>query len=268
MASDLFVASLPQDLLNMLKDIPNFKYAYKQKSEKNHMSNKFLPFITDTSNPEAIFKSIIQRSKGLSERDIVVIYSSVVFLGISKIKSFISTLNAGLSSAEVLNAIAARYRQYEVPVEKFDYWKYILLNYGKAKIKHHEKYSLQELTIMLVSLVNISQDKLKEIGFNQNVELLSQFETESFNWKVDALLSTKFTPKAERVGFTSFTEFRAFVAYREENANSSLREIYPVYIKIDSKHITLEHYKDYRCIPPYENLESEKEEEPDDNIPF
>jgi hypothetical protein len=245
----------------------NYNPAYANFGAEKIMSNKFLPFITEDSNAESVFKAIIHRSKGIPEKDLISIYSAIMHLGAAKVKSYVSTLQQSLTSGEVLSAIASNYRTYSIPVAHLAFWKFIVLNYGYTKIKNFDNYSFQELSIMVAVLINFNEEKLETIGIDQNAILLSKYLENSFNWDIANLVNMKFTHKGKKVGFCSFTEFKAYVAYIQENHNNLMYEIYPVFITTSNEVVDEESYKRHLCESPYKNYKIPEEAE-DEDIPF
>ena len=101
------------------------------------MSNKFLPFITENSSPEAVFKALVQRSKGLSTKELGIIYSALISTGIENVKNYANALPNHVTTNEMYKEIVAKYRQFEIPHEHYSFWCFVLEFYGKTNIKNY-----------------------------------------------------------------------------------------------------------------------------------
>ena len=222
-----------------------------------HMSNKFLPFITEKSGLGTIFKALVQRSKGLSSRDLGIMYTAVVKFGIDKVKAFIATLPEDLPANEIFKNVINQYRPYEISVHEMNYWCCVLLNYGLKNIANKENYKMSELSVMFAVIAAIKPNKLVEINFEWNTDVLIELAAENYDCTVREMPHIKFAAKGKRIGFISSTEFKAFIASWLAEGNEGILEIMPVFIDKSALQVKSHHYSDKNCDGPYEVMPGE-----------
>ena len=227
------------------------------------MSNKFLPFVTNKSSADSIFKALILRSKGLSTRKITIVYSAILVLGIDKIKVKVSKLPEELSLTKILDELIKSYPQFEIAESEANFWNHVANFFGKENFKGSENYTNADISIMFSSLAVHSPQRLKEINYSFYTDTLTDWSKNSFDTEIDSLEQINFSSDYVRVGFRSFTEFKAYLALTI-SYGSSLLNICPVFI--DSSHSDdASKYRINNCFSPYEEEEWREEE---DEIPF
>jgi hypothetical protein len=211
---------------------------------------KFLPFITNQTGPESIFKALVQRSKGLSGKQLFIIYSAILVKGISEVQDYLKTLDANLTSNALYESVALKYQQLVIPVEQISYWGFILLNNDISKIKNFDAYSFNEISVMFSAMVTYCPEKLEEINFNCNPNLLV-LKSDEKGTLVSSLKNTVFAAKSKRIGFTSEIEFNAYLAYREYSYKEKDSEIFPVFINLPFESLSSGNYSNVYCVSPY-----------------
>jgi hypothetical protein len=224
------------------------------------VTNKFLPFVTNKSSADSIFKALILRSKGLSSRDMLIVYSAILVLGIDKIKVKVSKLPEELSSAKILDELVRSYPQFEIAESELNFWNYVLNFFGKENLKSSENYTDTEITIMFSSLAVHCPQKLKEINYPFYKDVLTDWSKSDFNIETDNLEQVNFSSDYVKVGFNSFTEFKAYLILKIVSDSSPLN-ILPVFLNSTSD----DKYKTNYCFSPYEEEEWREDE---DDIPF
>jgi len=224
------------------------------------MSYKFLPFVTENSSVESIFKSIVQRGKGLSDRQLSIIYSSILVLGIDKVKEKVNSMPDSLNSQKILEEIANSYPQYEIPVSQMEFWYYVLEFYGSQKIKNHIQYERTELKIMFTCIATYFPSKLKEIGFTEDYKILTDWCEEDFNVEIINLSKINFSSLSKKVGFYSLEEFKAYLSLCITSA-LPVTEIMPVVLGKTNKKNPCS-YLSTNSISPYTIYEGEKNNVP------
>lgn len=247
--------------------IPPYKWA-----EGGNMSNKFLPFITDNSGPETIFKALIQRSKGVSTKDLGVIYSALLVLGVSKVKNYASSLPSNLPAAELFSNLVTKYINLEIPIAQLNFWNEVLAFYGHSKIKSSDIFTNDEIAVMVTVLAKYKPELLPNVDFHWTNETLSQMANEDFDCTTDFIQHLKFENDGTRVGFYNFVEFKAYVA-ASAFAISKPFSIRPVWVKTEDGSTQDYHYTDKYCISALDAFNKHRndhksEEEEDDDIPF
>ncbi|WAK44673.1 hypothetical protein vBAmePPT11V19_00047 [Alteromonas phage vB_AmeP_PT11-V19] len=182
------------------------------------MSVKFLPFITDTSSPLAVFKSLVQRSKGLSNKEITAIYNAVLTLGVEEVKERVSKFTPETPPNEVYHKLADHYADMAVSTNKIAFTENLINFCTDKRLKDTSSYSLQEYACMLSTLIFNHQGKVKTLGLEDlDFERISVVEylDRPVDYAVSSLLYCRFTKEGTRTGFYSRAEFYAFVFFQE-----------------------------------------------------
>lgn len=238
------------------------------------MSHKFLPFITEASSPESIFKALVQRSKGFNLKSLSAIYSAILSVGIKKVKDYIKTLPVEMSSNDVMNSIAANYVKFATPVEKIDFWKYIIRLYGENNLKTSTYYSLDELSIMVSSIATYSPDLINTINFSWDTKLIIDFSSTDFDRKISYFNPITFDTEGTRIGFVDFLEFKAYMFYLLYVYTPSETKIFPVHVEVKNETDIALTYKKLNCLSPYYHHTPKTDQSSDtskgeiDDIPF
>ena len=220
------------------------------------MSSKFLPFITESSNLNSVFKALVQRSKGVSSRDLGIIYTALLKFGIDKIKTFVDTLPSNLSANDVFSNIITNYKQHEIPINEMNYWGCVLLNYGLTNVANKNGYSSKELSVYFAVIASVKPQSLININFIWDVELLTKFSPGSYDCMISEMPHIKFSPDAKKIGFITACELKAFIASWLSEGNEGMLEFMPVLIDIPFGDVTDEDYKNRNCQRPYNSPES------------
>ena len=212
------------------------------------MSNKFLPFITENSTPEAVFKALVQRSKGLSTKELSIIYSALLSTGIDNVKNYANSLPNHVTTNEMYREIVAKYRQFEIPYELHSFWCFVLEFYGKTKIKNYENYEDNELATLLSCICENKPELAPEIGFDWDISALNQYKEQDADINLEDISHLAFTTDGVRVGFLSFLEFKVFVATRQFTSSNRDEKFFPIYINTTHKKVTPTDYIERHCV--------------------
>lgn len=174
------------------------------------MSIKFLPFVTEATKPDGIFKALIQRSKDVSDEVIYTVYSAILDKGITNVKKFVSTLPDEFSTNEVYKELLIQYSIYSCGHDYLNFWRYVVMNHGYGDITHSDLFALSEISLMVCAISNYCPEYLEEINFKYDAKVLVEASNEDFDVDVKDLHKIKFSDEGIRVGFFSFIEFKAF----------------------------------------------------------
>ncbi len=219
------------------------------------MAVKFLPFVTDKSSPESIFKALVQRSKGVSNKQLSAIYCALLGAGVETVKEYASQLPPHYSSNEVFEALSNHYIDYCAPADQINFLSFILNFYGIEKLENYNKYSKKEYAVMFSGIFSYRPEMIKDTGFaydlGDEINKFLSFETAP---EIENLEHTSFNRnEGVRVGFCHRTEFLAFVAYIE-NISKQDKPINPVFMKLSLEDVRPEDYKEKFCLSPKEFL--------------
>lgn len=88
--------------------------------EKKPMSNKFLPFIVDSSTPKNIFKTLMSRSKGMNSVLIASIFNLTLKIDIKKLRSTVKELPE-MPLEKVYEELLQKFPQHRVDEEVLYY---------------------------------------------------------------------------------------------------------------------------------------------------
>lgn len=76
---------------------------------------KFLPFVTSSSSPEAIFKALLSRSKNADNKDLCTVFSACLSLGVDAVKTKAEVVSKNYPANDIYREIAKEYADCEVP---------------------------------------------------------------------------------------------------------------------------------------------------------
>lgn len=178
-------------------------------------ASKFLPFITEKSSPLTIFKALVQRSKGLSNQDLCILFSAILCVGINSIKEKVKkTPHTNQSTKQIFSSLVAHYPQFKPSIYTLRFWELILKNHGLKNIKTNVEYSKEELTILFTCLAEHKKDYLPEIGFSADTQYLDLFSKEDYIHKLSETPDLCFDNEENKIEFSSIEDFKAYIAYK------------------------------------------------------
>lgn len=146
------------------------------------MSHKFLPFVVQSSSPEYIYKTLISRSKGISESTIAGVFHIVLKHGIETIRKVVKTLPEELSVSDVYKELLMRYPTCQIEP---DYIHYVFVLFGfydkeNELIQELQEFDKDQIAIFFAALSLTekwdlaSSYFLKETKFVENIYGLYQ----------------------------------------------------------------------------------------------
>jgi len=212
------------------------------------MSAVFLPFITNSSSEEAIFKALIKQKYGISEDAVIRIFSHIVIIGIDVMRTKINSCNKNETMEMKLNKIVNAYPEYAIPKTTSKFWKYVMYLTDKDNNYFPTCSSEDKITLFTV-LAIYAPDKLKKYIDTTDIHKYSE---ESFDEYVKYLECIKVKEHdSKRIGFTCWEEFKAYVAISSLKEDKEPDPICPVFIRTDAT-LTREYlYKHEHCSSPY-----------------
>lgn len=214
------------------------------------MASKFLPFITEKTPLSDVFKALIKRSKGVSEKKITSIYSAIIKLGLETVRQEADRLLKTEPNTNVFTLLSNSYANHDVTKYEHSFWRYVLLNYGPEKVQNHD-LTKEFQNMMFVCVACKAYERLNEIGFELPPEILVEYSIKDLDPSKEHLHPIKITSEGKRIGFGEEEELKAFIAFYKTNSNEVL-EIYPVYTDtiVHDTAIT-QQYRQFNCSQPY-----------------
>jgi len=114
------------------KKFTNNKYQSKFGEKRKTMSNKFLPFVVESSTPHNIFKTLISRSKGMSRALIASIFNLTLNVDIKELRKIANELDE-MSLDQLYEELLQRYDIYRVNTESLNYFTNIIEYFPKER---------------------------------------------------------------------------------------------------------------------------------------
>ena len=214
----------------------------------------FLPFITKTSSEETIFKAILQRTKGSTNSAISNLFSVVLMDGIENVRSKMDDMQGSMTTSAKIKDVVSQSTEHHIPQSERTFWSYVLLNLPRDT----SNFSINDQKIMFAVLAVYKPEQLSYNGYVLSPELLKkckEYSGELLDIGINAVPGIKITEKAEeRVGFTSWEEFKAFLAvnyYNEDTKNLS-----PAFIDSDEE-VPSQIYSENHSTSPYTGADDE-----------
>jgi hypothetical protein len=221
------------------------------------MSSKFLPFIKNTSSDTAVFKAVIQRSKGTSYANIATLFAIIIDLGIDKVREKLEKFPEMMTITECLNELISQHTPYVIPKKELSFWAYIMKHYENHNGPQSTPYTREEREVLFAVLAYFKPDSLPLAGFDtdkaplKKLASFKEFSYDNFNEDVVQISSVLFKTDAPRIGFTCFEELKAFIAVRESDKPNTT--IMPILMKLDSNgKLSKAAYAQHHCKTPYE----------------
>lgn len=214
----------------------------------------FLPFVTETSSEEAIFKAIVQRTKGSNTITIANLFSIVLNLGITKARSKLSSYSDDLSTSAKIKELISDNPDFHVPKNIAVFWSYVM-RFESSNEESHPVFNTEELEIFFTVLATQKPEAFFDAGFNVEHSKYVKYSDGSFNSGIGSIKGVIITNEDSiRVGFTCWEEFKAYLANRENS--EILIRVLPVFIDRDIKEVNQSTYENQHCANPYNRMET------------
>ena len=214
------------------------------------MSVKFLPFITEKSSEPAIFKAIVQRTKGYSSGTVADLYAIVLNLGIKEARKKVESFPEELTTTEKIKELISQHPQHHVKKSEQLFWSCVMHHEDSNKDSDYDNYSLEEKELMFSTIAICKPENLAGAGFKLGNDLYKVYANTEFDINTRNIKGIKIAEdKSERIGFTSWEELKAYVAF---NANRETKlTVLPVFMQESRKAITESDYEKNHCTSPY-----------------
>ena len=180
-------------------------------SENKDMSNKFLPFIVESSTPLNIFKTLRQRSKGMNRVTVASIFNLTLNEDIKKLRDFAKSLPE-LPVENLYDEMMTKWPLYRVVDEELRLFEAIL-NFipaqedGEIWSTDMDEFDGKDIMMFFLVLSNCNRDtsEYSRIKWKEALQFDDVFE-DLQKWIV---LSDSGTP----IHLESETELKAFIMY-------------------------------------------------------
>lgn len=219
--------------------------------------SNFLTFIKESSSEEAIFKAILQRSKGSKSSSVINIFSVVLSVGIEAVRDEIEKLDKNISTSEKIKQVVAQLSLHHIPNSKRIFWSHI----AEYVMPKQSNFTKEEQKMMFVALVVCRPESVGDNNFEistATLETYKDFSEESFDAGIVSVPGVVITEEeSDRVGFTSWEEFKAFLAVSSNGSNESIKSVFPTFLGVASSDLSPQVYAENRCESPYRRIGNE-----------
>jgi len=211
--------------------------------------SNFLPFIKKTSSEEAIFKAILQRTKGSTSSALTNLFSVVLAVGVENLRTKIDSLDDNLTTSAKVAEIIAQETQHHVPQSEREFWSHV----AKYVMPKNSNFSTQEMKTFFTVIAVHKPENLQKNGFGISSSLqrkLTEFSKESYEPSITGVPGIEISEdSSERIGFTCWEEFKAFLAIK--SSDETTIKVSPAYIKTNADIVTDHIYSENHCVSPY-----------------
>lgn len=174
------------------------------------MTNKFLPFIVETSTPLHVYQTILSRSKGINQLDILSIFAIVLNEDIKDLRAFAKEL-PDMNAKELYVEIIQKYSSHKVNEEMSELFLILIQEYIDYE-KFTDNLSDMSLTdkagFMCVIAAYGDTRSYCEFDFSR---LFSEEKQQILNNVPDHV---KFSNSGVAVQITSRIQLMAFILYK------------------------------------------------------
>lgn len=218
--------------------------------------SSFLPFIKSSSSEDAIFKAIIQRTKGSPNSALINLFSVVLVIGVEEIRTRIEKMDKNLPTSVKVSEIVAQGTEHHIPNSERKFWEYVSKHY---KPNRPSNFTTEELAVFLTVLAVHKPESLQSSEFDIGTEKLKkllEYSKETCKPGIDDVPGVTITEDSIfRTGFTCWEEFKAYLATKFDTEGNT--DVCPVYIKTDSRVVTDHIYSENHCESPYRGKNNE-----------
>lgn len=172
------------------------------------MTNKFLPFIVDSSTPKHIFKTLLSRSKGMNKHTVASIFNLTLNTDIKKLRSLAGEMPE-MQLEALYQELLQRYPQHHIDEEVLRYFHDIVYFAPENKWRTEE---LDEFTITdtmsflcVLSKKDVDMSEYTKIDWSK----LHNFEDILKNFKK----YVTFSDTGTTTKFKSVTALKTYVLY-------------------------------------------------------
>ena len=208
----------------------------------------FLPFV-DENSEESILKTILKRSKGSRDAVTAHIFATVLKLGVDVCRKEMDLYSKDTTMTEKIQRLLNENPDTIINATSIEYWSCIM-NFVRTNNQKHPVFNQSELEVFFAVLAITRPEKLTFGVLPSELSTYTEFSSKDFNAKVDFIPNVKLTGESStRVGFTSWEEFKAYLAIL--NCDGSSRNILPVFINTARHDTTVNTYIMNGCESPY-----------------
>lgn len=171
---------------------------------------KFLPFVTSSSSPEAIFKALLSRSKNADNKDLCTVFSACLRIGVDAVKTKAEVVSRNYPANDIYQEIAKEYVDCEVPSE---FAKALTaLYYLKHKVADPKKNVYRAAVAY-----NLDYSALDDKFFSpKTLEVLLSASLTSTHLENITKVKLSSSDKATAICFYNISHLLAFLAYFQD----------------------------------------------------
>lgn len=209
------------------------------------MSSSFLPFVVDDAKAITIFRSLVQRSKGVPLTKLSVIFSTILSVGLKSVRKSLDEMDSNLTSSAKMALLISKNQDKALTLLQLEYWGYISEYLVDSDSIKKLKLTDSEFKAFFSVLAVKRPEQLKEIEV-----VLDPSELQIFTGDLRDLKFLKFSEKAEKVvGFTKLAELSAYTAIIESRKVETV--IKPILLNVNTQSDRANAYIDRNCESPY-----------------
>ena len=209
---------------------------------------EFLPFIRQDSSPITILKAVIVFDLKSQYSVVKDLYAVIVRLGVESVRKTMITYSPELDIQEKVRSLAALCPNLHMSHEQGNYWEHVLSHINKYNTrKDYNSLNLEEELILVTTIAHNTPELLGDLGFKLDMLNFMCYAFKDVEFPVKNLKYVKLSDTAAlRVGFSSYMEFRAYIASKEVCEQDV--HITPVHIPTVFSVVTQE---EGSCVSPY-----------------
>ncbi len=173
------------------------------------MSRKFLPFLSENSDLKEIVFTVAKRYKDYKLNEQATIAYIVEKEGLDTVRKIVSSFSNRNTEKENIALLITRYKYKEISKEAADFWKHLL----SIVTDIDTKLTNSDFLLFIVAAEKYNE-KLPHLGFTKLPKEIKKFISEDIY--INELKNVKFkTNSATKIVFKNYTEFKAYVAFKE-----------------------------------------------------
>lgn len=181
----------------------------KTEPEEKPMSNKFLPFVVESSTPLHIFKTLLSRSKGMNKVLIASVFNLTLQVDIKKLREFVKALPE-MPLEKTYEELLVKYAQYRVPEDNLRLFTDVSLFLpGDIKLwdAKLDEFEIKDVMLFLCVLChwNGSMEEYTEVSFDKLLDRSEVFNDLS-KWIV-------LSDSGKKIHVRNDRELEAFIMY-------------------------------------------------------
>lgn len=198
-------------------------------SSSNNLK-RFLPFISESSDPLSIYTNLLNRNKDFPEEVFLTVYKVIIKYGINAVRDVVDNMGATLTTAQIINSLYEKYYHERVDLEVLNncfipLGNFDVLNFSTSHNQKIKKLSQREVFSYLYA---ITSAQFKDSSTNYDFSVLEQKGLQVLNNIPDYYKIIKRTDEESYLSFKTALDLKGFILYLFLSHPASSRFIIPV----------------------------------------